>query len=292
MTVWVADNSALAVQNKLNTTIPAILRWFKENSLIPNAQKFQCMSLGAESDQLKFKVDNEELPNLNCIKLLGVKVDSDFSFKNQVKDVSRIVAWKLSGINRLKRFTTRAMRWRLIQTYIIPQFDYASLVLLFLSNSQKRKLENMYRRCLQSATKDYVSPISKLLSCLNAIPMDVRWHMTLFRTMQSIERSIKRLNACDGTMEFLSIAQFLSGHAPIVFEQFFTLNENARRSVFVQPRVRTIKHGQNSVKFYGSSFWNKVPASLRDQHCRGVHVKEFLMSFLQKRAGVQNSIYD
>ena len=173
----------------------------------------------------------------------------------------------------------------------MPHFDYASILLLFLSNSQKRKLLTMHRRCLRSAARDYTSPMSQLLSDFDTVEINVRWHMALFRTMQAVEHSIRKLQNCVNEKEFLHDAHTCPGLAPIVFYDLFTLSQNARRNVFVQPHVRTVKHGERSVRFYGTSFWNKVPHSLRVKDCRSPTVMEFLKKFLEKQSGIQNSIY-
>ena len=109
--------------------------------------------------------------------------------------------------------------------------------------------------------------------------------------MQSIESAMTLMKTCADKRQFLWDFQFIRGNAPLVFNDLFVLSENTHRNVFSQPRVRSVKYGQNSIKFYGTSFWNKVPLSLRHQDAKSVPVQKFLVSFLERQSGIQNSIY-
>ena len=69
----------------------------------------------------------------------------------------------------------------------------------------------MFPLCLKAAASDDVSPISQLLSKFNAVDINVRGHMSLFRIMQSIERVMKQMKACVGKRHFLRHFQFVGG---------------------------------------------------------------------------------
>ena len=149
ITIWIDGETVSNVQDKLSTVLSLAIDWLRQNKLCINQAKTQCMGLGNHSEQLQFHVNGESLPSQDSIKLLGVTIDRSFLYDFHIRKTIRTIAWKLCGINRLRKFVGRKTRWRLIETCILPHFDYASPLLIFASRTSKRKLEAMYERCFE-----------------------------------------------------------------------------------------------------------------------------------------------
>lgn len=293
ITYWITGRSVTEVQNKIKSILPIILKWFNDNGLKPNPKKFQCIGLGNGGENIQFTAEDVILENLQSIQLLGLRIDQNFTFELQVKKFTRTVAWKLSGIRRLKNSISRTMRWRLIQTYVMPHFDYVSSMYLFLSASGKRKLQTMHNRCLRMATKNFSASISELITSLNTCELEVRWHMRLFKLMQSVAKTVQQCNRAENSKVFLRCFQSSPGYSPIALCELFEVSSEtsmARRNVFKQPRVKTVKFGERSLRFYGTSFWNKVPIQIRECNVRSKTVIVFIRKFLQQQSGITSSI--
>ena len=166
----------------------------------------------------------------------GVTIDNKFQYDEHIKSITRTIAWKLCGITRIKRWVNLKTRWRLIQTYILPHFDYVSSILIFSSATSRRRLEGMYGKCIRHAVRDYKSPLPHLQTILGTLTLNERQYSTLFRLMKAVEISTKRLK--DSTCEeFLHNYQFCNGYAPVaLLELFSAASTRAHRSVFIQPR--------------------------------------------------------
>ena len=288
LTLWVVDHTASDIQKKLTSIVPIILTWFEENKLTINPRKFQLMGLGRNIDELSLIIDGSRITCQNMITLLGVDIDPRFHYEFHTKKTIRTIAWKLCGVNRLKRIVNRKVRWRLIQTYIIPHFEYASSLLIFSSASSQRRLECMYERCIRHALRDYTAPLRELQIRVNTNTLKEKWHLSLFRLMKSIETTMR--NARDTTIsEFLEKYQCIPGHAPIIFLQLFSeAPTEARRNIFHQPKCCTKTFGQNSVRYFGTSFWNKIPSDTRSYHQRSQKALQAVQKLLKQTTGVNN----
>ena len=66
--------------------------WYSDNKLLANKEKFQAMVItkkkGQDLPKIHLKVDNEEIEQTACLKLLGVTIDHQLSFSEHVKHIS------------------------------------------------------------------------------------------------------------------------------------------------------------------------------------------------------------
>ena len=112
-------------------------------------------------------------------------------------------------------------------------------------------------------TMDHRSPLSELQASLNALNLNERFHQNLYRFMKSVETTLLRTKTVD-ERETAKICQTDRGYAPVVFLSMFQPSPSeSHRSVFIQPSCRTKRSGLYTLRYFGPSFWNKLPVETR-----------------------------
>ena len=145
----------------------------------------------------------------------------------------------------------------------------------------------MYNRCLRACDRlKCIEPHIEL--SLNDYELNILWHVKLFRIMQSICKTLTAHEQSVDLRHFLAMFQFHPGYAPVVFQEMFQLCKNPRRNVLIQPKVQTVKYGQRSMRFYGASFWNKMPPEIRGLKSSSEIVTNYIKTFLRKQSGIVN----
>ena len=83
-----ADKDPTKVEEAINSDLMSIDRWYEENSMKRNPDKYQAMLLGkATANGLNFKCDNTTLPLSSEIELLGETVDNKLKFENHTRSI-------------------------------------------------------------------------------------------------------------------------------------------------------------------------------------------------------------
>ena len=75
------------------------VRWFKENQMIVNPDKFQAMILeGSKSlknyEPLKVEIGNTQIEATDTVKLLGITIDNELNFEEHISELCK--KWKES----------------------------------------------------------------------------------------------------------------------------------------------------------------------------------------------------
>ena len=74
------------VKSNLEHDLIRILSWLKMNQLVANPDKLQLMFLGCQSNIQTVKTSNLTLESTESIKLLGITIDRELSFKTHIEN--------------------------------------------------------------------------------------------------------------------------------------------------------------------------------------------------------------
>ena len=108
--------------------------------MIVNAEKHQAMVLGANSNyEFSFLVKNS-------VDLLGVTIDKDLSFNRHISQICEKVNKQFSVLKRFKNILTSKVMLRLYKAFILPHFQYCSLIWHFSGTRNCDKLESLNKR--------------------------------------------------------------------------------------------------------------------------------------------------
>ena len=78
-TLYVSSDSIVDLIRILENDSIKLFKWFSDNMM--KANKDKCHLIVSSNEHVSMKLDNIEIENSNCERLLGVKIDSTLNFK-------------------------------------------------------------------------------------------------------------------------------------------------------------------------------------------------------------------
>ena len=112
------------------------LNWFYENKIIVNLGKFQAIIIvKREKDHIDeiFKIGSKEIKVTSKVKLLGVEIDK-LNFKQHINHICKSAANQLNVLIGLKRFVIFPKVKVVVNSPVLSNFNYCTLVWMFTSS--------------------------------------------------------------------------------------------------------------------------------------------------------------
>ena len=103
------------VLSKLENESITLLNWIRNNGLKANPDKFHLL-LSDPNEEFSIKVDNFDLKNSRCQKLLGIQLDNKLTFSDHVKSVCTKASQKLHALSRISNFMSLNQRKTIMNT--------------------------------------------------------------------------------------------------------------------------------------------------------------------------------
>jgi hypothetical protein len=85
-TLYACESNLSDVIEKLNTDSDRAIKWFQDNSMEANPNKFQLMFLGTKRDDLSLYIDGSNIKSCKEVKLLGVTIDNKLTFSKHINN--------------------------------------------------------------------------------------------------------------------------------------------------------------------------------------------------------------
>ena len=233
----------------------AVIKWFTDNGMQANADKFQFMVISPHDDathSLKLN-DNTVLQSEKQVKVLGVEIDSKLNFSMHISAMCKKAARQLNALARISRYLDVSSRQIIYNSFIASNFNYCPLVWHFCGVTNSNKVEKIQERCLRIILKDYESSYDVLLEKANVPPLLI---IRLRKLLLEVYKAVHQLNTksiCD------------------MFE-VKTVDYSLRNPVKVlQPKKRTTAYGLRTISYTGAKLWNDLSPILNS--C--VNIDEF-----------------
>ena len=164
---------------KLNMDLDRIGKFSKNNFLKLNFDKSVYLIIGSKLNLSK--IDNMHLPNIHIdnaiikrkrkVRNLGIIFDQNLTWNDEINKTISLAYAKLKQASRFKRFLTQNSKKTLVQSYILSQFNYSSVILQNLSSTAMTKIQrcqNMCTRFILNLRKfDHISAGFNSLQMLN-----------------------------------------------------------------------------------------------------------------------------
>ena len=125
--------------SNLELTVEKIFNWFEYNNLKANASKYHFFL--SPYQHTSININGSVIKSSNSEKLLGITIDSDFTFEEHINTLCRKASQKLHALSRISQYLSQHKRRILFKTFIMSQFNYCPLVWMCHS----RGLKNIYR---------------------------------------------------------------------------------------------------------------------------------------------------
>ena len=94
------------VKSALEKATLTAMKWFKDNYMKVNPDKFQAIVLGNKDDvnDLSFDINGSSIKPTKCVKLLGVHIDDKLSFDSHISIICAQAARQLNSLHRISKF--------------------------------------------------------------------------------------------------------------------------------------------------------------------------------------------
>ena len=163
-------NSALSLDT-LTTTFNDILSWMNLNKLLLNPSKTEFLLIGTKQQRLKFSdltnlsLSNDIIPVSSSARNLGFIFDSDMSFSDQIKSVSKSCHFHIRDIRRIRHLLPLSAATALANSLVSSKLDYCNSLYSGISQVNLNKLQriqNSLARVITNTSKyQHITQYSK-----------------------------------------------------------------------------------------------------------------------------------
>ena len=133
-TFHVTGSNLTEIQYKLSEDADNISLWCKNNKMVINTNKTSTMLICSRprqtmnGEQLNIAINGHCLSNVNSCKILGVKIDCNLLWHEQVSHVCNRISSRLALLRRIRPFLDKDTSILFYKGYILPFLDYCCLV--------------------------------------------------------------------------------------------------------------------------------------------------------------------
>ena len=228
----------------LQADLDNIANWCKGNKLTINTKKTKSMLFGSNK-----KLKNTRLPNLKLngndleyvthYKYLGIILDSTLTFKNQIQNTIKIVAHKISLLQKIRNYINKNAAIQIYKTMIVPYIDYGDIITYNISNKYLNKLQTLQDRALKICFKPRIyTPSIILHRSANLAFLYKRRLCHVYNFMYKQQNNVNRLD----------------------LRKIYTRRRDAVIFKVKKPKCEKYKH---NIFYYGCVLWNNLTVKIR-----------------------------
>ena len=244
------DNSPFSVAasipqviNQLQAESHELLNWIRNNGLKANPDKFHLL-LSDPSKDHSMVVENVTLKSSQYEKLLGIKIDNNFTFNEHVKCMCTKASQKLHALSRVGNFMSFNQRKTIMKTFILSHFGYCPLVWMFHTRKLNNRINRLHERALRIVYRNETLSFEELLLKDGSFTIH--------------ERNIQTLA--------IELYKVFYGLSPKIMDLIFPRNTQKRypdENDFKTFNVKSVWHGTESLRHLGPKIWNQVPQDMK-----------------------------
>jgi exonuclease III len=256
--IYVSGETVAEVTEKLQKCLHGVQVWYNRNKLKINATKSNIMLLGTpqrlkfmNQDEFIISFDGVFLKRENCVKYLGVTIDSNLSWDQHISIMCKTIAHKIAILRRLRGSLSKNLLCQVYSTYIQPLFEYGCTL---WGNTSDQNLNKLQR--LQNSAARIVE------GCFDYI--DTRGY-DIVKKLGWPDLNERRNYLLAGLM-----FKCINGNAPryltdlIVFIRDVTTRQNRNHDLnLIIPRPNIDKF-KSSLFYRGAMLWNMLDSDLKE----------------------------
>ena len=134
------------ILEKLEKGIQSMFDWFSENFLKANADK--CHLIASSKVPVHIQISDIKVTE-SRVKLLGIHIDNRLNFDYRVSQLCQKASKKLHALARIFKYVETSKCRILVNTFIISQFSYCSLIWMFHSRKKEHSINRIHERALR-----------------------------------------------------------------------------------------------------------------------------------------------
>ena len=203
---------------------------------------FRIQKLSNTSEKLDISIAGKQISQATSEKLLGVQIDNNLTWREQIKKVKRTVCFKISILRRIRKSLPTDIRKVFYNLYIKPHLEYCCSVWGQCSQHDKNtliKLQKQAARLILDAPK--LTPSHEMFTKLQWLKFDELVHQK------------------QATMVYKSLHNL----APLYLTQMFQLSKRTGLRSVSNNKLFLPRCHKNSLRYIGPVIWNSLPPAVR-----------------------------
>ena len=247
-TSHVSNSCHVNLARSSQNAVDELLGWGELNHMALSSLKTKQMIVttrqkrqNIESTMPKIYIKTEEIEEVNSHKVLGVIIDNNLSWSNQLNDIAKLISKKVYQLSQIKHFLDIDMRKIFFNAHIQSIIDYSSTLWDGASNNSMKQLNCSYKRALKMILLKSSSLTQSDYKLLDILPLHLKLKYNKAVYMHRV----------------------VFGKAPPSIVNLFSTNNKRhnQKLVFPRPRIDLFK---NSLQYSGGSLWNSLPKQLKE----------------------------
>jgi hypothetical protein len=170
--------SFVEILDQLKTDLLLLIEYLKSHNLLLNVEKTQAMVLGSAAYVSQFnhknfpnlEVNGSVIPYMQCVKNLGIYLDSTLSWNEHCNFVINKVFCIVAQLRRNFSYIPFHIRRVLVQSLIFPYFDYLLPLCTNITQTNLVKLQRAQNACVRFVCNvnksQHITPYYELLNIL------------------------------------------------------------------------------------------------------------------------------
>ena len=94
-------------------------------------------------------VENNQITNSKCEKLLGIKIDHNLTFNAHIDEICKKASQKMNALSRIVPYMNITKRRTLLNTLFISQLNYFPLIWMRHSRAKNNKINRLHETFLR-----------------------------------------------------------------------------------------------------------------------------------------------
>ena len=257
------QNQLEVLTTDLQTCFATIQAWMDEFYLQLNAGKTQIIVVAPPKTLREVKIQGVLLTNDVClrfvstVKNLGVLMDSQLNFREQIKDVKKRCLLTIRNIRKIRFLLDPTQLKMIVNSLVVSVLDYCNALYLGINEKDLKQLQlvqNAAAKCINHKHKhDHMDEDLKKLHWL-----DVRKRI-VFKAVLLVHKSI-------------------TGSSPNYLQELFSFQAYGHTPALTVPAVNS-SYGRRALSYMGPKLWNNIPRELKE--CTNiVNFKGMLKTYL------------
>ena len=249
------------LETTVNSELKEVQTWLSANKLSLNITKSYFVIFRPHQKNIPFQIhlsiNNELLKQEECIKYLGIFLDSHLKWRFHINYITKKINRNIGLLSKLRHLVNKKILIELYYSFIFPYLIYSliiwgntySTILYPLCTIQKRAI----RIITFSSYRDHSTPLFKLTNILKLTDL-IYFQTAIF------------------------MYKFHHRMLPSLFDNYFTeiskthnySTRLSQKKSYCLPKIRT-NYGIYNIRYQGPKVWNSINKTLRDE----MHISTF-----------------
>ena len=245
----ITGKDANLIEHRANRELMKVNDWLKFNRLSLNVEKstFMLFTKSKQNKEIKLQVGKNNLKSSDVVKYLGILIDKNITWKNQIAKVESKIASACWAMSKIKRLVNSETLKTIYYATVYPHMVYCISSWGGVPPTRRNHLIVLQKRAIRIISKvGYREHTSDLFHNLNLLKQPDIYKLRLLTIMHKINNGTWIGNI--GLQKIDSLHQYSTR---------LSSNQNYRLPSFPTNR------GMNSFVYMGPTFWAEYPNEIK-----------------------------